>query len=343
MAWRKGWERVKIKAPGGILSRDAVAPVIVSASRSTDIPAFYGNWFAERLRKGYAARVNPFSGKTEYVSFQKTRLIVFWTKNPAPFFEYLPDLDAGGFSYLFQYTLNDYEKERLEPGVPDMEERIASFTELADRIGKGRMVWRYDPILLSRSIDAEEILVRIGDAGDALRGATGRMIISFIDIARYPRVRRNLASAGFADVREPAADEIETLCRGLAELNQRWNFTISACGEPWDCTRFGIAGGSCINYHQIISEFPHDSPLMDFLSAPVTEKGLIRGLRALKDPGQRSSCGCIVAKDIGQYSTCPHLCTYCYANASPSAVARNITRIRAQGQDTESILGRSRE
>lgn len=338
MAWRKGWDRVQITPPGEDLPRDAVAPVIVSASRSTDIPAFYGDWLMERLRKGYAARINPFSGRTEYVSFDKTRLLVFWTKNAAPFLAYLPELDGSGLSYLFQYTLNDYEKERLEPCIPSIHDRVESFAELARRIGKGRTVWRYDPVLLSGSLDVEGLLARIADLGDALRYSTKRLVISFIDIERYPRVKRNLLSAGFEDVREPTHPEIEAICTGLADLNRDWRLSISACGESLDLSSFGIGKGQCINYDQIVSEFSGDRALMEFLETPVLEKGLEKGLHALKDPGQRSTCGCIIAKDIGQYSTCPHLCAYCYANASPATVVRNLIRMNEQGE-RESLLG----
>jgi hypothetical protein len=338
MAWRKGWERVRVTPCNECPSRDAVAPVIVTASRSTDIPAFYGEWLMERLRKGYAARINPFSGKKEYVSFEKTRLFVFWTKNPAPFFRFLPEFDAGGLSYLFQYTLNDYGRERLEPGIPPKSNRVESFTHLSRKIGKGRMVWRYDPVLLSGSLDVEELLARIAALGDALRYSTERLVISFIDIDRYPRVKRNLIAAGFGGVREPTCSEIEAICTGLADLNREWKLRISACGESLDLSGFGIEKGQCIDYAQIVREFPGDKALMEFLNGPVLEKGLEKGLRSLKDPGQRSSCGCIIAKDIGRYSTCPHLCAYCYANASPAAVGRNLLRMKEQGE-CESLSG----
>ena len=259
----------------------------------------------ERLRKGYAARINPFSGRTEYVSFEKTRLMVFWTKNPAPFFRFLPELDTGGLSYLFQCTLNDYERERLEPGIPAISDRVRSFAELSRRIGKGRMIWRYDPVLLSGSLDVEGLLARIADLGDTLRDSTERMVISFIDIDRYSRVKRNLVSAGFGDVREPDSSEIEAICNGLADLNREWKFSISACGESLDLSAFGIGKGRCIDYAQIVHEFPGDKALMEFLNGPVLENGLEKGLRALKDPGQRSSCGCIIAKDIGRAQYLP--------------------------------------
>src|SRR5574344_905387 len=103
-------EKIKIVTEHGE-SVDALAPVIISASRSTDIPAFYAKWFLNRLAKGYCVWHNPFNKKPSYVSFQNTKVIVFWTKDPAPIIPYLDELDKRGLGYYFQVTLNDYEKE----------------------------------------------------------------------------------------------------------------------------------------------------------------------------------------------------------------------------------------
>ena len=117
----KGWEKIQIKNDDGE-EVTATAPVIISASRATDLPGFYGDWFIDRLRKGYLVKRNPRNPKiTEYVSFSNTRLIVFWTKNPKPIFKYLEVIDQMGIGYYFQYTLNDYEKEGLEPNLPSPE------------------------------------------------------------------------------------------------------------------------------------------------------------------------------------------------------------------------------
>ena len=94
---------------------EAIAPVIVSASRATDIPAFYADWFFNRLDKGYASWRNPFNGKNSYVSFANTRFVVFWSKNPKPLIPYLPILQEKGIGFYIQFTLNDYDAEQLEP------------------------------------------------------------------------------------------------------------------------------------------------------------------------------------------------------------------------------------
>lgn len=125
------WAKVKILVDGA--ESDAQAPVIISASRSTDIPAFYSDWLVNRVKEGFVKWTNPFNGVPLYVSFQKARLFVFWTKNPKPMLDKLEFFDDRGHNYYFQFTLNDYDVERLEPGVPSVENRIETFIELSRR------------------------------------------------------------------------------------------------------------------------------------------------------------------------------------------------------------------
>jgi len=330
MARWKGWEKVRIRRengavlapgdPGYPAGLEAIAPIIISASRSTDIPAFYGDWFMDRLRNGYAAWINPFSGKIQYVSFSRARVFVFWSKNPRPFLPELEDLEAGTGHTLVLYTLNDYEDEGLEPGVPPLDERIRTFAELSSRIGTGRLTWRFDPILLSDTLTASRLLEKIQGVGDRVSRLTRQMVISFIDIGRYPRVRRNLAAAGYPGVREPTAGEIQAISRGIAELNEDWGLAIHACGEDTDLSASGIGQGACISYETLVREFSGDRPLMGFLRPE--EDHRVRE-RELKDRGQRRWCNCVASKDIGHYSTCMHGCRYCYANATPALVKRN--------------------
>jgi len=349
MKW-KGWEKVPITIPdashpSGIRRVEAIAPLIVSASRSTDIPAFYGDWFMDRLAAGYVKWKSPFGGSPLYVSFEKTRVFAFWSKNPEPFLPYLDMLDRAGYRYYFLFTLNDYDDERLEPGVPPADERIDTFIRLSRRIGKGRVVWRFDPLVLTDSLTVSDLLERIRRVGDRIAPYTKRLVFSFVDIARYPKVRRNLQVAGIAGAREFTDPEIEEYCSGLAALNRRWDLSITACAEGRDLSRFRIGRGQCISYDLMVQEFGDDRKLMNFLqpddqqtlggTAPPADPSWY-----FKDPGQRSSCRCIVSKDIGQYSTCMHLCTYCYANSSAPRVHWNYARycsVRKQGIFGETI------
>jgi DNA repair photolyase len=304
-----------------------------------------------RLDAGWIRWRNPYSQDDQYVSFVRTRIIVFWSKDPAPFFIHLPSIASKGFGIAFQYTLNNYEPERLEPNLPSCRERIRSFIRLSEMIGHGRITWRFDPLLLSETITVQVLLERIEEIGNQIHEFTGRLVVSFIDIARYRKVSRNLLSLGFPGVREFSPCEMEEFAEGLHNLNRDWGLEISACGERADLERYGITKGSCISYSMLIREFGSDPMISAFLGRGTSQTSLIMTPagsgsttsstpRHLRDPGQRNQCGCVVSKDIGQYSTCPHLCAYCYANSSPVEVRRNYEcyQIRAQrGHFTDMI------
>lgn len=339
MRW-KGWEKIPLTVkdqedPAQTHRVEAIAPVIVSASRSTDIPAFYGDWFAARLAAGYVKWKSPFGGPPVYVSFEKTRVFVFWSKNPAPFFPHLSLLDRMGYGYYFLFTLNDYDAEMLEPGVPPVDERIDTFIRLSRRIGKGRVVWRFDPLVLSEQITVQDLLAKVKAIGNHIAPFTERMVFSFVDIDKYAKVRRNLQAAGVTGAREFTDEEVDEFCSGLSLLNHRWGLSLTACAEGRDLSHFGIGRGQCISYNLMMNEFGNDRELKEFLQ-PDDQKTLCGSSTAsadlsrhLKDPGQRNTCRCIVSKDIGQYSTCPHRCTYCYANTYPERAQRNYARYAA--------------
>jgi DNA repair photolyase len=341
MAKWKGWEKVRLDPQSGrIMSDDktggldAIAPLIISASRSTDIPAFYPDWLMERLRLGCATWVNPFNGTLQHVSFERARVLVFWSKNPQPFLPYLGDLTVEGRQMLFHFTLNDYTTEGLEPGVPALDKRILTFTKVSSIIGKSRLTWRFDPILLSDTLTPDGVLDRIGEIGDRVYRHTSRLVFSFIDIRKYLRVQRNLDSHTTRGVREPTTDEEMAIARGISELNEEWGLEIQACGEEQDFNRYGIGTGACISREILAREFPEDCTLMDFLFPDPDKK-------RLKDPGQRRTCGCVPSKDIGHYGTCMHLCTYCYANSSKDQVRKNFEthmKIRREGLSQPSIV-----
>ena len=298
-----------------------ILPVILSASRSTDIPAFYADWFVGRLREGWCGWVNPFNQQKYRVSFDKVRMIVFWSKNPKPMLERLDEVDSLGFrQYYFQFTLNDYVSEGLEPNVPLVAERIDTFRRLADKIGKERVVWRFDPLMLMGNISIGVLLERIGKIGRQLKGYTEKLVFSFIDIASYRKVQRNLAGLG---CREFSGEEQVKFAEGLSELNRELGLELATCGELADLSAYGIKHNKCVDDELMMRMFHDDAELMDFIGA---EYDMLNGWqinKSKKDKGQRKACGCIVSKDIGAYNTCPHLCRYCYANFSDELVMRN--------------------
>ena len=333
------WETIDITTESGETVR-AQAPVIVSASRATDIPAFYADWFFDRLEKGYSVWTNPFNGAKSYVSYARTRLVVFWSKNPRPLLPHLEKLREKGIRCYLHYTLNDYETEGLEHGIPPLDERIDTFLRFSELLGKELVIWRFDPLIRTDRIGVEELLRKAERIGDRLRGHTRKLVFSFADIRTYRSVQGNLRRN---DIRWREFDERQMLdtATGLAELNKKWGYTLATCGERIDLSQFGIRRNKCIDDELIVRQFADDPLLMDFLG--VERDGLFGPETVVrknaKDKGQRPFCGCIASKDIGEYDTCPHQCAYCYANRSDGKAAENYRLHRAR-PDAETITGK---
>ena len=324
------WDKIYITKQNGEII-EAQAPIIISASRSTDIPSFYPDWFIQRLKEGYVKWKNPFNGVSSYVSFSKTRLFIFWTKNPKPIIKYLNFLDEKIENYYFHYTLNDYDQEKLEPNVPDVQSRIDTFIKLSEKIGKNKVIWRFDPLILTNTIGINELLIKVENIGNQIKDHTEKMVFSFADIKLYKKVQNNLRknSINYQEFNERLMNEFAS---GLQKLNMHWNFEIGTCAEKIPLEKYGILHNKCIDDNLIIKLFNNDKILMDFLGVKLIPGDIfnsditIKKTRDNKDKGQREFCGCIYSKDIGEYNTCPHLCEYCYANASKEIAIENWKR-----------------
>jgi len=338
-------EKINITLEDGTQAQ-AQTPVIVSASRSTDIPAFYCDWFFHRLKAGYSAWTNPFNGVKMYVSYAKTRFIVFWSKNPRPLLDHLVELEERGIGCYIQYSLNDYEEEKLERGVRPLAERIDTFKRLVDRLGYGHVIWRFDPLMLTDDIDIDKLLKKIENIGDQLKGYTEKLVFSFADIALYRKVKKNLED-NHIPYHEWTEDSMKEFASKLVDLNKKkgWNYQLATCGEKGRYP--GIEPNHCVDDALIIRFAYRDHAVMDFLKAeiksmpepdlfgdsePLPADAIILGNGAYatrgdnRDKGQREFCGCMKSKDIGQYNTCIHLCEYCYANTSKQAAVANYKR-----------------
>ena len=334
---------------------EATTPVIISASRSTDIPAFYAKWFFNRLAKGYCAWYNPFNQQKMYISFERCRVIVFWTKNPAPIIPYLTELNKRGIHYYFQVTLNDYVKEGFEPNVPSVEERVETFKQLSSLIGKEKVIWRFDPFIITPDIGPRELLTRIWHVGNKLKGYTDKLVFSFVDVKAYRKVQNNLVketpffnkeNVEQAEMTDAQRTEI---VEGLVKLcdiwkQDGWDLQLATCAEEIDLEKYGIEHNRCIDGELMKRIFAEDKELVYYLHTgklperdlfgelpPITEK-----TKNLKDKGQRKICGCMISKDIGMYNTCRHFCVYCYANTSKAAVLKNKDK---HNEECESIIG----
>lgn len=324
---------------------EAVAPKILSVSRATDVPAFYAEWFFRSLERGYCRWRNPFNGVDSYISFENVHFIVFWSKNPKPLIPYLPLLKEKGINCYIQYTLNDYVQEALEPGVPQLQQRIETFKRLATILGFGSVVWRFDPLILTDKISIDELLGKIERIGNQLKGFSEKLVFSFADIASYRKVSGNLKSHGI-NYKEWSEAEMRDLARRLADMNYMngWGYRLATCAEKINLKGYGISHNRCIDDGLIARIAWRDNELMKHLgieicqsipdlfgqreipegAIPLDDEHSATRTRKNLDSGQRKLCGCIAAKDIGQYNTCPHGCLYCYANTSPESARRNF-------------------
>lgn len=291
----------------------AVAPVIISASRSTDIPAFHLEWFFKRLERGYCAWVNPFNQRPSYVSFQNTRCFVFWSKNPEYLIERLSELKSREINCYIQFTLNDYQEEGFEPHVAPIAQRIETFKRLVEILGKGAVIWRYDPVILTEKLDIDEHIRRILRIGNSLKGYCEKLVFSYADISGYKKVQYNLAHNNIR-YKDFTQETMIAFAEKLCEANKAFGFEIATCGEHIILEKYGIKKNHCVDPLLMARLFKEDEKLLSWLGysemfgTPETFP---------KDSGQRAACGCILSKDIGSCNTCGHGCVYCYANITP--------------------------
>ncbi len=288
-------EKVHISVGKNLI--EATAPVIISASRATDIPAFYLEQFIKDYERGYAEWINPFNNKSHIISFLNCRVVVFWTKDAKPVLEKMNTLKNIIPNFYFHYTINDYENENIEPNLLPLEDRMNTFIELSKSIGKEKVIWRFDPIVTSQHLAIDLLLKRVENIGNALKSYTNRLVVSFIDIEGYVKVKKKMRG-----YRELSKNEVIEFAAGLREINKKLNLEIVTCSENINLSDYGIINGKCVDDKLMLNIFNDDKILKDFL------------LKAKKDKGQRKHCNCILSKDIGKYNTCKHGCTYCYAS-----------------------------
>ena len=271
--------------------------MILSVSRRTDIPAFYSQWFYQRVREGFACVRNPMNAHQVSripISPETVDCMVFWTKNAAPMMDQLALLKE--YDYYFQFTINDYGRE-IEPHVPELSRRLETFMQLSEKIGQERVIWRYDPILFSDQYTPESHLRSFERITSALGAYTEKCVISFVDV--YPS--KNSGNLKRLKVRQLSCEELDCFAGELSRMGKQGGLTLATCAEAIDLARHGIEHNSCIDKARI----------QRITGAPL----LVGGDK------QREHCGCVKCDDIGSYDTCPHGCVYCYANVCPNAVA----------------------
>ena len=288
--------------------------MILSASRRTDIQNYYSEWLARRFRAGFLCVRNPMNFRqVSRITLNPNVIdcIVFWTKNPAPMLPYLDEYRR--YMYYFQFTLTGYGKD-IEPGLPDKRRiLIPAFCELADRIGRDRVIWRYDPIFLSDHYTLDYHVKAFTRIAEALAGRTRRVVISFLD--DYEKTKRNMKGINIQGLTK---EKMRRLAHSFAVIAGRYGMEIQTCAEKIDLSEYGITHGACIDREYI-------------------EHLLGCRLRAGKDHGQRPECRCMESVEIGSYHTCRNGCRYCYANFSDGLVQ---ARIRDFDVDSPILCGK---
>jgi len=274
--------------------------MIISASRRTDIPAFYADWFLGRLKAGFLYVRNPVNNAriSKVLLKDVVDFIVFWTKNPANLLSKLDYFHVFRIPYYFQFTLTSYGKD-LEKNLPPKKELIDIFRRLSDSVGKKRVIWRYDPILFTSSIDMSYHERYFELIAKKLENYTSRCVISFLDL--YKKCQRNLKGFNIIDA---SKEKMEQTGKIIGQIANAHNLAVETCAEEIDLSKYGIKKGKCI-----------DDALIS--------KIIGQEIRLPKDKSQRAACGCVESIDIGAYNTCLHNCLYCYANFNHEIVKHN--------------------
>lgn len=276
--------------------------MILSVSRRTDIPAFYSEWFFNRLKAGYVDVSNPMN--IHQVSRIKITpdvvdCIVFWTKNPKQMLSRLDELN--GYKYYFQFTINPYDK-KIESMVPVKAQVIETFKELSQKIGVNKVIWRYDPILLTDEITVAYHIKYFEELAKRLQGYTTRCVISFVDL-----YKKTVTNTKPLNMREPSSDEMKYLATELVRIASLYGIEVLSCAEGIDLDEQGVKHGCCI-----------DPALIEEICG--------YRINVKKDKNQRKECGCVESIDIGAYNTCCHACAYCYANFNNEKVKAQSSR-----------------
>ena len=277
---------------------------IISASRRTDIPAFYAEWFMNRIHAGYVRWQNPFSGVPYTVSLspEDVSAIVFWSKNYSPLLPHLDELDRLVYGMVFHFTITGLPR-LFEPLVPDLDELLESARLLASRYGPDALLWRYDPVVISNTTPPEHHMRRFREIAAGLEGLTKRCFFSFAIF--YNKVLKNTARL---------KDEAGIECTQIT-INEQLHIA-AALGDI--AAEHGIEMYSCCGAHLV------DGRIMraHCVDGELLQRLFPDKIGSVPKHPTRKQCGCYESTDIGAYNTCPHGCVYCYANASKEVAKR---------------------
>ena len=272
--------------------------MIINTGARTDTVQYYSEWLLERFKEGFVYSRNPFypTKITRYeLNPEVVDCVVFCSKNYEPILDRLNEI-ADKYNTYFFYTITAYEKD-IEPNVPNIEKSIETLLKLEKIIGKNRLAWRYDPVLLTQKYTIDYHLKTFENMSKALSNHIDRCIFSFVEM--YKKLSLNMP-----ELKAISENDKIILLKGLGEIAQKYNIHLQTCATEYDFEEFGINQSGCIT--------------LDILGQANNIK-----FKKLKHKGMRKNCNCMESRDIGFYDTCPNGCKYCYANSTPKKAIEN--------------------
>ncbi len=278
-------------------------PQVISASRRTDIPAFYAEWFIRRLSAGSVIVQQPYSGRYSAVSLAPgdVAAFVFWSKNYASLLSRLEQVERVSKSLFFHFTITG--NRDLELAVPDPRDAIRDFLYLSHRYSSAQITWRFDPLCITDKLTYEIHEERFRLCAEQLQGAAERCIISFVH--PYKKVLVNMAKQGDHRLADISPLQKRQYALRLAVWAEHFGIRLlSCCNDFLLCGSIGKA--ACIDGKYLSGLFGSD---FDMRPASI-----------------RKECACTRSIDIGAYDTCAHGCLYCYANADKDRARAAVLR-----------------
>lgn len=273
--------------------------MILNTGNRTDIPAYYSEWFYNRIREGYVLTRNPYN-PNQVMQYRLNPDVVdcisFCTKNPEPMLDRMGEI--ADFKQMWHVTITPYGRE-IEPGVPDKEIVMESFKKLSEIVGLNSVSWRYDPIFITDSYSLDFHIQTFEQMAGNLSGYTDNCVISFIDL--YAKTKRN-----FSGVREVSEQDRITLAKEFVRIGKQYGMELRSCCEGTELAEYGVNVSGC-------------------MTKSVVERAIGTSLDMAKpQKPAREECACLLGNDIGMYNTCGHGCLYCYANYDRKTVEQNM-------------------
>lgn len=289
--------------------------MIVNVGGRTDIVNYYSEWLMNRIAEGFAYSRNPlFPNNVSKISLKPENVdcLMFCSKNYKPMLKYMEEIN-NKYRIICHYTITAYDKD-VEPNVPDIDTSIKTLIELSKIIGKEKVLWRYDPILLTKKYTIERHLQTFENMAKQIAPYVQRCIFSFVEM--YKKLDYNMPEI----IPFKESDKIEIL-KGIGEISKKYNLYTQTCGTNENNEKYGIHVSGCT-------------------TTEILEKANNIKYKNIKAKPMRKGCNCIPSRDIGAYDTCLNGCKYCYANRRPELAIENI---KQHDKNSPLLLGNIKE